>query len=95
MAAAGTPVALASSGVYEWLYLVAHDANTGVCHVGASSVVSAIAETARGIPVPEQLGTAAAVVAPLRIDGPGSMADIFVDAVTNGDSVSWFGLLQG
>jgi hypothetical protein len=93
VASGGTPVVLASSGAFEWLYIMAHDDNTGMCHVGASSVVSAIAGTARGTLVPQQFASAAEAFVPLRIDGPASMNSVFVDAVTDGDSVTWFGML--
>ncbi len=74
---------------------MAHDLNTNPILVGASTVVAAVDDTARGIVVPQQFESlTAAQFAPLRIDGPGSMADIFVDAVTDTESITWFGLLQ-
>ena len=89
----GTAVALASSGAFEWLYVMAHEDNTGLCHVGAASVVSSATGTARGTLVPRQLVSETIAWVPLRIDGPASMNSVFIDAVTNGDSVTWFGML--
>ena len=96
VAATGTAEALATSGDYRWVYVMAHQDNTGQCHIGASTVVSAVDGTARGMLVPDQTDHAASAVAfvPLRIDGPGSLSDLYVDAVTNADSVTWFALLE-
>lgn len=92
----GTAVQLASAGNYLWVYVMAHQDNTGQCHVGASTVVSAVDGTARGILVPDQTDFAASAIGfvPLRIDGPGSLNDLYADAVTNGDSITWFALLE-
>lgn len=83
----GTAVQFASSGVFEWIYVMAHDDNTGVCHVGASTVVSAVDGTARGIQVPE---AASGAERALFIQGPLDYADLYVDAATNGDSITYF-----
>lgn len=94
----GTPVALASSGAFHYLYLMAHDDNAGMCHVGASTVVASPSGTARGTLVPQQYPSAAGAFVPLRIDAVGddyaSMADVFIDVQASGDSITWFGLLK-
>jgi hypothetical protein len=86
----GTAVVL-GSGDFNWLYVMAHDDNTNPVYIGASTVVAAIDGTGRGMQVPQAKPDTTFV--PLRIDGPGTLADIYVDAVTNGESVTWFGLM--
>lgn len=95
VATGGTPVAL-GTGTFNWLYIMAHQDNTGQCHVGASTVVSAVDGTAVGILVPDQTDFAASAIGfiPLKIDGIGNFAEIFVDAVTNGDSVTYFAQIE-
>ena len=87
VAAAATPEALsATSQGAKWVMIGAHNDNTGLCWVGASTVVGAADGTQRGLLVYEQTDDSHE---PLLLEGPIDLADIYVEVATNGDSV-WF-----
>lgn len=85
VALAATPEALsATSQGAKWLLIAAHEDNTGVCWLGASTVVGAADGTQRGFLVPEVIGD---TLQPLMVQGPLDLADVYIDVATNGDSV--------
>lgn len=94
VAVSGTPVPLAQEGNFIYLYVQAHETNTKPCMIGTSSVVAATDSTARGVIVPQPSPAMAQPFRPLFIRGPGALSDLYIDAVNDGESITYFGLMR-
>lgn len=86
VAAAGTAVALStSSKPIDAVWVMAATGNTNPVTIGGSDVVGALA-TRKGIALRQ-------TDPPLRLtpaDGVDELGDVWVDAITNTDAVTWF-----
>lgn len=82
----GTAVRLSSTSVsINALWVMAATANTNPVVIGGSDVVAAVG-TRKGVAL-------RSTDPPLRLlaqDGVDELSDIYVDAVTNGEAVTWF-----
>jgi len=94
VALSGTPVPLAEEGNFVYLYVQAHESNTKPCMIGTSSVVAAMNQSARGVIVPQPSPAMVQPFRPLFIRGPGALGDLYIDAVNDGDSITYFGLMR-
>ena len=88
VALAATPTVLSATAVVvEWLYLAAHEDNTGVAAAGASTVVASDTGTCRGVRIPETKDDG---VQPLLLKGPLNLKDLYIGVATNADSIYFF-----
>lgn len=86
---AGTRVPLSTySQPVKWVQLQAKAGSDGAIVVGCALVI-ADAATRKGVIVPEESADGANVIEPLILEGPLDLANVYLDATTNTQTVNY------
>lgn len=89
VALATTAEAIVSTDVVvDWIMLSAHEDNSDTVMVGASTVVAALDETARGVIVPQTVGAAVgSETLPLVLEGPINLRHLYFRVATDTEGI--------